>query len=103
MYLYGLLDLHQLAHQGLIYLQAAGGVQNDHVLAALPGICHGVPGDIHNGLARAHGEALNAHALRIDLELLDGGGAVYVAGHQQRYLALTLETSGQLGRRSGLT
>ena len=82
-------------------MQPAGGVQEHQVVAVAFGVVNGVPGDFHrvalplliNGEIQllAHGD-----------ELVDGGGTVDVAGHQQRTLVLGLSHQrGQLGAVGG--
>ena len=48
------------------------------------------------------GEHGHAGALAVDLQLLDGVGALEVAGHQQGAVALGLEPLGQLAGEGGL-
>ena len=74
------LDLRQLGHQRLVDVQAAGGVDDQHVLAVALGLVARPGGDLDRvgvGAALVDGGA----GLGADLdELLDGGGAVDVAG-----------------------
>ena len=97
------LDALQLGHQGLVYVQASGRVQDQHV-AALAG-CRGQRMDAYfhrvaAGVALVHRHAdLGAQRL----ELGDGRGPLYIGGHQKRLFAGLLEHAGQLARRGGLT
>ena len=75
-----LLDPRQLGHQRLVDVQAPGGVDDQHVLAVALGLVARPGGDLDRvgvGPALVDGRA----GLVADLdELLDGGGAVDVAG-----------------------
>ena len=82
-------------------MESAGGVQEHQVVAVLFGVLHGRLGDVHRiGLSHLeHGDIqLGAHRL----QLLDGGGAVDVAGGQQRALALLAHVAGELCAVGGL-
>ena len=68
-------------------MEPTGGVQKHHVVAVLFGVLHGGFRDVHRvGLAHLKdGDIqLTAH----HLQLLDGGGAVDIAGNQKRLPAL---------------
>src|SRR6185503_5449698 len=73
-------DLGQLVHQVGLRVQAARGVDDDHVGAALAPAGDGVEG--HGAGIRALGplDDVHAGALAPALELLDGGGAERVGG-----------------------
>ena len=81
-------------------MQAASGVQNDNVIAVVFRMGHGLCG---NGLGLfplqlEHRRArLGAH----DAKLVDCGGAVDVAGHQQGAVPLFQKALGQLGAVCG--
>ena len=82
-------------------MEAAGGVQEHQVVAVLFGVLHGGLGNVHRvGLPHLeHGDIqLRAHRL----QLLDGGGAVDIAGGQQRALALLAHVTGKLCTVGGL-
>ena len=78
-------------------MEPSGGVQEHQVVAVLLSVGDGRLGDLHRvGLAHLeHGDVqLFAH----HLQLLNGGGAVDIAGGQQGALALlALHEAGQLG------
>ena len=94
-------DGFQLVHQRLVHVEPSGGVQEDHVVAVADGVGHGGLGDVH-GIGLAHLEDGDIQLFTHHLQLLDGGGAVDVAGHQQRAAALLFEEAGQLGAVGGL-
>ncbi len=79
----GLADVHELGHQLLVDVQATARVDDQHVLALLPGLLERPGGDLDRiavGAALIHGRA----GLGADLhELLDGGRAVDVAGGER--------------------
>ena len=96
------LDGLQLVHEGLIHVQAAGCVEEDHVVAVLDGVLDALLGNLH-GVDLAHLEDRDVQLAAHDLELFDGSGPVDVAGHEQRPLALLLfEQAGELGAVGGL-
>ena len=82
-------------------MEAAGGVQEHQVVAVLFGVLDARLGDVHgvNLPHLKHGDVeLCAHGL----QLLDSGGAVHVAGHEKRTLALLAHIAGQLCAVGGL-
>ena len=98
-----LLDPRQLLHQRLVDVQAAGGVDDQHVLAVARGLVERPAGDVDRVLVGAllvDGGA----GLAADLdELLDRGGPVDVAGRDgDRGAVLLVQHLGQLGRRGRL-
>ena len=96
------LDIPQLVHQLLVHMEPAGGVQKDHVVAVGCGVLHGGPGDVHR-VGLAHLEDGDVQLFAYHLQLLDGGGAVDIAGGQQGPLAvLFFHQPGQLGAVGGL-
>ena len=95
------LDGLQLVHQGLVHMQAAGRVEEDHVVAVLLRMADGRLGDLH-GVFLPHLEHRDAELTADDLQLLDGGGAVNIAGDEQRALALLFEQTGELCAVRGL-
>ena len=86
----------QLIHQGLIHMEPAGGVQEDHITAVVPGMADCILCNLHRvtlTLLEYRQVQLATH----HLQLLDGGGTVHVAGGQQE----VTPTEGQaLDRRS---
>ena len=98
-FLYGLDFLHHLLVDG----QAAGGVDDDQVEVVGACVLDAAARDGHGVLAV--GLAVDGHPdlLAEDLELVDGGRAVDVAGHQQGLAALGgLEAEGELAGEGGL-
>ena len=95
-------DAIQFLHQFVVDLQAAGGIVDDHVVPVVLGELAAVLGDLHR-IAQAlvvHGDA---QGLADGLELVDGGGAVHVAGHHQGILlAGGAQVQGQLAAGRGL-
>ena len=98
----GGLDVFQLVHQSLVHMQTAGGVQKHHVVTVLTGVEDGLLRRLHRilGSLFKHG---NPQLFAADLQLLNGGGTVNVAGDQQRILPLPLHQSGQLAAVGGFT
>ena len=94
------LDVFQLVHQGFVDVEAARGVQQNHVVAVLPGVLDGGGGDLHR-VGRAHLEHRDAHLRADGDELLDGGGTVDVAGGQKGPFAVLFQQGGQLGAVGG--
>ena len=95
-------DLLQLVHQHLLVLQPAGGIDQQHIGAAIarPAQCiEHETGRVGADRPRDH---LGAGALAPDLQLVDGGGAEGVAGREHDASALATETSGELADRRGL-
>ncbi len=100
----GLLQVGNLVHHLLIDGQTAGGIDDDHVIVFLLGLADGVLGNLHHVLVAVLGIDIDAHRLGHDLQLLNGGRTIDVAGHQQRLLVLTLlQHLGQLAGKGGLT
>ncbi len=97
-----LADPSRLPHHLLVHVQAAGGVDDHHVAAALTGLVqrllrHG------DGVARLDRRVdVDVGGLGVDPQLLDGGGALQVAGHQHRRAAPLRQQASQLARRGGL-
>ena len=96
-----LLDVDQFVHQDLVDLQPAGGIQDDDVVAVVLGVGEGAAGDL-GGLGAVQGKDLRPGLAAHHLQLLDGGGAVDIAGHQQRPAALLEIVLGQFGGVGGL-
>ncbi len=95
------LDLLQFVHQRLVHGEAAGRVEEDDVAVLLLGEAHGALADA-GGIAGVLGVDGDIEALAQHLELLDGGRAVDVGGHQQGAPLLLFEVAGQLGGAGGL-
>ena len=84
-------------------MQAAGGIQEHHVVAVVGGVLHRLLGDGH-GVDLPHLKHRDVQLLAHHLQLVDGGGTVYVAGRQQRALAeLAAHQARQLGAVGGFT
>ena len=98
----GGLDVFQLIHQSLVHMQTAGGIQKHHVIATLTGVENGFLGSL-NRILSALFKDRDAQLLAADLQLLDGGGTVDVAGHQQGVSSLPLLQACQLGAVGGFT
>ena len=90
------LDLHELLHQDLVDLQTAGGIQDHNVVAVIPGVGQRLAGDLR-GLGTRQREHRRTCLPAHDLQLVDGGGAVDIAGHQHGAAALLNEVFGKLG------
>ena len=99
----GSLDGLQLVHQRLVDMQTAGGVQKDDVVAVVSGVLHRLLGDGHR-VDLPHLEDGDVQLLAYHLQLVDGGGTVHVAGHQQGALAeAAAHEPRQLGAVCGFT
>ncbi len=78
-----LLDLGHLGHQRLVDMGAAGGVEDDDVMAAELGRLHGARGDIDRRLAGDDRQRIDAGLLAELAELLLRGRAARIErGHQ---------------------
>src|SRR3954469_15084864 len=98
-----LADVDELAHERLVDVQAAGGVDDEDVLALLLGPIERPARDVDRVRVGALLVDVGAD-LRADLhELVDRGGAVDVARRQRhRRVVLGLEEAGELGGRGRL-
>ena len=83
-------------------MQTAGRIQNHDVVAVILGVGIGLFGDDLR-LLGAQAEHRNPGLCTHDLQLVNGGGAIDIAGHQQRAVPLLEEILGQLGRMGGFT
>ena len=90
-------DAHQLVHHRLVHVQAAGGVEQDHVVPALPGGLQAGARHLQRGRADRPGVDLDPDVVAQLHELVDRGGAVHVGGHQQRLVAILAQPDRQLG------
>ena len=100
--LHGITDPHHLLHHRGIDLQSAGGVHQHGVVALLLGLAEAGGGDLLGLGIRAQAEHLHPDLGAQGLQLIDGGRAVHVSGHQQRLAPLLLEVQPQLGGGGGL-
>ncbi len=95
----GVADVRGLPHQLLVDAEAAGGVDDDDVvdlgLGELDGVL-GNPDRVADAVARLGGVDRDAGALGDDAQLVDGVGALEVAGDEQRGVALALEPEAEL-------
>ena len=98
----GGLDLRQLVHQRFIDVQTAGGIDNQHVAAVVAGVFNGFLDRLYRVL-RALFKDRHVDLLAYHLQLLDGGGAVDIAGGQQRLFAFLGQIVGQLATHGGFT
>ena len=98
-----LMDTTHFRHHGLVHMQPAGRVDDQHIEKLEPRLGQGRLGDFCGILVRGAGKKGGADLLGQSLQLLDGGGTIDIAAHQQRFLALTfLEMACQLGGCGGL-
>ncbi len=85
--LHGLVQAADLGHHRLVHVQAAGGVQQEHVVEVAAGVFHRRAADLHRVLVGAAGEEVHPHFGGEGLELVDGRRAMDVgAGHQDLFL-----------------
>ena len=96
-----LADLGQLAHEVFLRVQAAGGVDDEHVDVAADGGVAGVEGDGGGVGAHLVLDDLHVDAAGPDGELLDGGGAEGVAGGDHHGFALVFQVLAELGDGGG--
>ncbi len=97
------LDLGDFGHQPFIDVLAAGGIEDDDVVAADAGGRDGALGDVDRTLAEDDRERGDAGLLAEHLQLLHGGRTIDVERrHQHALLVAVLEEEGELGRRGGL-
>ena len=89
----------QLGHQLLVDVQPAGRVEDHHVDAGGLGLLHRRLAQGHGILGGQIGIDRQAELLAEDLQLLDGGGALQVGGHQHRLLPALAESAGPACRR----
>ena len=83
-------------------MQAACGIEEDHVVAVVTGVLDGLLCDL-NGVDLTHFENGNIQLLADDLYLRDGRGTVHVARGEQRTVALLAEVARELGDVRRLT
>ena len=97
----GVADVGGLLHQLGVDAEAAGGVDDDDVVQRALGLLdrgrRATRDRVADAVAGLGGEDRYADPLAVDLELVDGVGALQVAGDQQRGLALLLEPQRELG------
>ena len=97
----GVADVGGLLHHLGVDAEAAGGVDDDDVVELALGLLDRGAGDVDGvadavaGLGREDGDA---DALAVDLELVDGVGALEVGGDEHRRLALLLEPAARAWR-----
>ena len=89
-------DQRELVHQFGVDVQAAGRIENCHVRPSFPGLTNS---------GQAEGDGIFGGKVGVDgqfkllaeyLQLLDGGGALQVGGHQHRFAAALANRSPQL-------
>ena len=95
-------ELAQLLHQVGLGVEAAGGVDQEHVGAPGPGRGQAVEGDRGRVGALLVADHRGADAVGPDGQLLGGGGPEGVGGGQHRLLALLGQGQGQLAHGGGL-
>ena len=92
-----------LLHHRLVDTEAAGRIDDQHVVVVLLGPVERRGGNVYRLLVGLRGEEVSADLLRNGLQLRDGGGAIHVARHRQHFLLLVLfEPLGELADRGGL-
>ena len=94
-------DLAQLLHELLVDVQTAGSIDDDRVAAIVARVFHSLPGDLH-WVALTLFKDLHAHLTADDLQLLDGRGAVDVAGDEQGLFAALFDEVAEFGGHGGL-
>ena len=89
--LHGVADVGGLLHHLGVDAEAAGGVDDDHVVQGAAGLLDAAAGDrdrVADAVAGLGGEDLDAGPLAVDLELVDRVGPLQVGGDEQRAVAL---------------
>ena len=81
------LDGLELVHERFVDVQTACGVEEDHVVAVPYGVGDGGFCNVDR-VRLAHFKNGNAELSADDLQLLDGGGTINVAGCEQRIFVL---------------
>ena len=95
-------DLGEFVHQAGLVLEAAGGVDDQHVGAGLAGLFEGGKGQPRRVAAFGSGDDRNPGTLAPDLQLLGRRRPERVAGGQHDGIVLLGETVRQLGDGGGL-
>ena len=98
----GGLDVHQLLHQHFVDLQTACRVQNDDIVAIVPGVCQRLAGDLRR-LCAGQGEHRRTGLLAHHLQLVNSRRAVDIAGYQHGAASLLDIKLGKLCRVGGFT
>ena len=83
-------------------MQAAGGIEEDDVVAVIPGVLDRFDRD-GDRVDLPHLEHGQAELCADDLQLRDGRGTVHVARGEQRTVALLAEVARELGDVRRLT
>ena len=95
------LDRLEFFHHLLVDVESSGRVDDDDVAGRLPGVVDRLDGDVDRapspGRVDGHADLRTEH-----FELVDGGRAVHVGGHEDRRAAFRFEMRRQLRRKRGL-
>ncbi len=94
-------DLLELVEEGLIEVEASGGIEDEDLDAVLLGLGAGAGDDLDRVFFLGPAVDGEVEALAEDLELLHGGGAGEIARDQGDALALALEAEAELGGGGG--
>ncbi len=95
-------DVHQFFHELLVDVKAAGRVDDQYVAALLLRPLHAVLGYLDRVGVGALVVDRHVELCTEGLQLIDGGGAIDVAGDHRRALALRQEEVGQFAACGGL-
>ena len=98
--LYSSLDILELVHELLVDVQTARCVQKDHIIAVGLSVAHAGLGNIHR-ICFAHLEHGDIQLFAHHAQLLNGRGAINVAGHQQGAFTLLFQKTGQFAAVGG--
>ena len=97
MWINGILDILDLTHHLLIHSQTTSGIDDDHIIAVVLGLCDGILGYLDGILRVTIGIDGHTHLACHDFQLIDGSGTIDVASCKQRTLAfLRLQHQGKL-------
>ena len=87
-----------LVHHVGIDMQAAGGIDDHHIMELDLGVLEGRLGDRHRLLRGVGGEEVDVDFTGQRLELVDGGRTIDVGGDHQHFLLFALaQIAGELG------
>ena len=95
-------DRRDLGHQLLVEREAAGGVEDHHVTDLPPGRLDPAADDVDDGGPDGRPVDRDVEGLAERLELVGGGRAVRVGGHEQRPPSELHDVAGELGGRGRL-
>src|SRR6185295_3047939 len=100
--LHGGVEVGDLLHEGLVDAEPPGSVEDHDVADLSPGGFDALAGDIGDAGPDGGAEDRDVELLAERFELVRGGRAVRVGGHEERAAALLDDVARELGGRRGL-